>query len=364
MHVKTKDLISGCILKEDIFSMTNRPIVAKNTILTEETIEILNLFLIKSVEVDKTLMTGQSFTPPEVLLNFDQKKELTHDSSNTNSEKDFTRQFLQATQEYKENFQLWQSGLPVDISRIRLILLPLLEEMKASEIFSLHHLSNNQEYPFQHAVAVGLLCGFIANQLRYSKGDIVQAALAGILADCGMAKVGPGILVKKAALTEKEFEDIKNHPKYSYQMIQHISLLKEGMKVAVFQHHERLDGSGYPFYLKDNKIHEVAKIIAVADTFHAMTSERLYRKKQSPFKVLELMQQDYFGKFDITALKALSNGLIKLSIGSKVKLSDGQFGNVLFIPESSPTRPLIGIDGNDKIINLEENRHLYIEDIL
>ena len=71
-------------------------------------------------------------------------------------------------------------------------------------------------------------------------------------------------------------------------MVQHVSLLKEGAKVAIIQHHERLDGSGYPFGLTNNKIHTVAKIIGVADTYHAMTSERLYRKKQSPFKVLRI----------------------------------------------------------------------------
>ncbi len=60
-----------------------------------------------------------------------------------------------------------------------------------------------------------------------------------------------------------------------------------------------LDGSGYPMGLTNQKIHDAAKIIAVADTYHAMTSERAYREKQSPFKVLELMRQDQFGQFDV-----------------------------------------------------------------
>lgn len=319
MHVKVKNLVEGCILVEDVFGLTSRPIIQKNTVLTAELIEILNLFLVSSVKVSKTLVTGIPFIPTEVI---EEQQDKGTNSLYEHETKDFIKLFLQAAQEYKRQFQSWQSGLPIDISKIRGILLPLLNEgkVKPLDLFSLYHLSNNEEYYCQHAVAVGLLCGFIAGKLNYPKGEIVQAALAGILADCGMAKVRAGIAQKKSSLTPQEFEEIKKHTKYSYQMVQQVSLLKDSTKIAIIQHHERLDGSGYPFGLNSNQIHPVAKVIGVADTYHAMTSERLYRKKQSPFKVLELMRQDYFGQFDLPALKALSTGIINFSIGSKVRL--------------------------------------------
>ncbi len=111
---------------------------------------------------------------------------------------------------------------------------------KPSEIFYLHHLSTKDEYQYQHALAVGFIMWFIAKELNYSQGNIVQVALAGFLADCGMAKVSPGLLQKKAALTANEFNEIRNHTKYSYLLVQNIPSLKEGTKVAIFQHHERL----------------------------------------------------------------------------------------------------------------------------
>ena len=341
MRVSTNDLVAGCILSEDVFGLTSRPIIEKKTILTDELIEILHLFLIPTVEVEKTLVVGTPFFANEVVGTEEQEKE----PANSQFQDDFISQFLQATQEYKKEFQLWQSGMPINMSKIRMILLPLLDltKRKSSDLFSLHHLSNNEEYFDQHAVAVGLLCGFIARRLNYSMGEVVQSALAGILADCGMAKVNPRILQKKSALTPSEYEEVTNHPKYSYQMVQHESLLKEGTKVAIIQHHERLDGSGYPFGLTNSKMHSLAKIIGVADTYHAMTSERLYRKKQSPFKVLELMRQDYFGKYDIAVLNALSTGIMNFTIGSKVRLSNGELGEVFYISEKSPTRPLIKI---------------------
>jgi HD-GYP domain-containing protein (c-di-GMP phosphodiesterase class II) len=363
MLVKTTDLIEGCILSEDVYSQTSRPIVKENTVLTNELIEVLKLFLIANVNVNHTLVTGETFNPSEILIDVNNAKS---GPLHVNEKKEFITLFLEATQQYKAHFQLWQSGLPIDISNVRTILLQLLKETqdKSSQIFYLHHLSTKEEYQYQHALAVGLLCGFMANQLKFTQGDIVQAALAGLLADCGMAKVQPSIVQKKTALTHNEFKEIKNHINYSYQMVQHIPSLKEGAKVAIFQHHERLDGSGYPMGLKNNKIHPIAQMIAVADTYHAMTSERMYRKKQSPFRVLELMIQDHFGQFDISALNALCAGIINFSKGSQIKLSNGQLGEVLFVTEKSPTRPLIKLNHTGEILNLEKSRELYIEEII
>jgi HD-GYP domain-containing protein (c-di-GMP phosphodiesterase class II) len=363
MRVKTTDLIEGCTLSEDVYSQTSRPIVKKNTVLTKELIEILKSFLITNVEISHILVTGETFTPSEILVDI---KNVPSGASRVNEKREFTTLFLEATQKYKAHFQSWQSGLPIDISKVRTIILPLLEETqnKSSQIFYLHHFSTKEEYLYQHALVVGLLCGYIAKQQKFTQGNIVQAALAGLLADCGMVKLQPSIIQKKTALTPNEFKEIKNHTNYSYQMVQHIPSLKEGVKVAIFQHHERLDGSGYPMRLTNNKIHSVAQVIAVADTYHAMTSERMYRKKQSPFRVLELMKQDQFGQFDLSALNALCSWIVNFSKGSQIKLSNGQLGEVLFITDKSPTRPLIKINNTGEIINLEEFRELYVEEII
>lgn len=361
MRVKIKELQEGCILSEDVISWTNRPIVQKKTVLTNELLEILHAFLIKDVAVERMLVNGTPFIPSELI---EEEKESEKESNK--KEESFTDYFLQAVQQYKKEFQSWQAGTTVDISKIRNIIIPLIEksETRSSDLFTLHHLSTENEYLFQHSIAVGLISGFIGKKLNYNKGDIAQLAVAGCLSDCGMAKIPSNILNKKDALTRDEFEEVKQHPTYSYKMIQNATLLRDGAKISIFQHHERLDGSGYPLGEKDQKIHPFAKIIAVADTFHAMTSQRLYRKKQSPFKVLEMIIQDNFGKFDIASIRALQAGIMNFSIGSKVKLSNGQVAEILFIEEKSPTRPLIKLIHSEEIIHLEKNRQLFIDEIL
>ncbi|WP_034669177.1 HD-GYP domain-containing protein [Bacillus methanolicus] len=356
-----KELQEGCILSADVYSKTNCPIMKKNTVLNNELINILKLFLIHDVYVEKTLINGMPFTPIEVLEDLPDSKEKSEQAALRLSD-----MFLRAVKEYKREFKSWQAGLPINISRIREIILPLIEkaETSISEIFTLHHFSTKDDYIYQHPVAVAILSAFIAKKLNYNKGDIVQIALAGCLADCGMAKLSNAILFKKTSLTVNEFEEIKKHPTLSYKMVQKVSLLRDSTKLAIAQHHERLDGSGYPFGEKGNKIHFFAKIIGTADTFHAMTSERLYRSKQPPFKVLEMMSEDQFGKFDPVILKALMSGIMNFSNGSKVILSDGQVGKILFMDEKAPTRPLIQLLNSNEIIDLGKHRHLFINEVL
>jgi HD-GYP domain-containing protein (c-di-GMP phosphodiesterase class II) len=360
MRVKTKELQEGCIISEDVLSLTNRPIIPNKTVLTNELIGFLNAFLIKEVKVQKTLVNGMPFIPTEIL------DEENNDTSSADKQSNLAELFLEAARDYKKEFLQWQSGLALDITKIRNILLPLVDKLEthSGDIFSLHHLSTEKEYLSQHSIAVGLLSAFIGKKLKYSKGDIVQLALAGCLADCGMAKISPQLISKNSALTSYEYEEIKNHPTYSYRMIQGNSLLRDAAKIAIFQHHERLDGSGYPSGEKSQKIHPFAKVIAVADTFHAMTSARLYRKKQSPFKVLEMIIEDNFGKYDIAAIRALQSGIMNFSIGSQVKLSNGQAAEILFIEEKSPTRPIVKLIDTEEIVQLEKNRDVFIEEVV
>lgn len=361
VRVRIQELQEGCILSDDVYSLTNRPIISKNTILTDEVLQVLKAFFIKDVTVEKIKVNGSVFIPSEVIEEDNEVK-----GGLSEGEQRLEDMFLVGVKKYKREFTNWQAGLPIDISRIRNIMLPLVEKVETfpSELFSLHHLSTNEEYLFQHSVAVGLLSAFIGKKLKYSKGDIVQLALGGCLSDAGMAKIKPAILNKKSTLTQQEFEEIKSHPTYSYKMVQNITILRESTKMGILQHHERLDGSGYPLGEQNNKINTFAKIIAAADTFHAMTCNRLYRRKQSPFKVLEMMLQDSFGQYDIAAIQAIGAAMMTFSTGSQVKLSDGQIAEILFIEEKSPTRPLVKVISTEEIIHLEKNRQLFIEEVL
>lgn len=357
MRVSVSQIEKGTVIAKDVFSKTNHPIIKEKTVLTDAHIHILKTFLIREVEVERTMISGKQLSPPDE----DANEKAIH-----SEDEEFNKMFFEATKSYEKEFRSWQSGMLVDVTKIRSFMLPLLKKMEEENVsvFLLHHYSTKDNYMYHHPIAVGLLSGYIAKRMNYSLGDTVQIALAGCLANCGMAKVNEKILHKKTALTREEFMEIKNHPILSLKMIEKTPFLKDEAKLAIYQHHERLDGSGYPHGEKGNKIHPFAKIIGVADVFHAMTSERLYKSKQSPFKVLEMMLEDHFGQFDLEVLQQLSNAIMTFSIGSKVQLSDGRIAEIMFIDQQSPSRPLVKVDETTEIIDLVQARQLYIQKVI
>jgi HD-GYP domain-containing protein (c-di-GMP phosphodiesterase class II) len=358
IRVKINQLQEGCILAEDVIGKTKKPIIPKNTVLTPVLLNVLEKFLIKDVYVESVLVNGNPFKPTEVL-------EQRHHSSNETKE-EITSLYLKAVQRYKKSFQSWQSGFPIDIGEIRAIIIPLLDQLidNRNELLTLYRYTTEEEYLYHHAVSVGLLSGFLAKHLNYSKGDCYQIALAGILCDCGMSKIDEKIIMKKSALTAEEYREVKQHTVFGYKMVQKIPVLQEGVKLAVLQHHERNDGSGYPFGINDKQIHPYSKIVAVADVYHAMVSERLYRKKQSPFKALEQVQVDSFGKVSMEVVQILLDSLATFNVGTKVKLSNGEMAEIVFIQREEPTRPIVKNINTNEFISLSEQRNIYIEEII
>ncbi len=361
MKVQTSQLIEGCILSADVFSLTNFPIVAQKTVLSTNTLEILNAFLIKEVTVEPTLVTGEPFKPVWV----EEEEELNKETKATVPQS-FTEKYLKAVQGYKKLFKSWQSGMAIDMPAVRALVVPIIEGAIANprELFTLHHYSTIEDYMYHHAISVAAMSAVLANALNFAKGDYIQIGIAGAMSDCGMAKIPNRIINKKGPLTKEEFEEVKKHPVYSYILLKDIKLLKEDVKKAVYQHHERIDGSGYPNGVKSDYLHPYERIISVADVYHAMTSERNYRSKQSPFKVLESILQDQFGKFDVKVVQALTKIMTNFSSGTKVRLSNNKIGEIVFIEQKYPTRPMVRLDESGEIIQLVNQRGLFIEEIL
>lgn len=356
-YVNVSDLRLGKTVAEDIFANTQFPIILKNTKLTHDHMQVFKAFNISSVLVYKDPITNE-----------DEEDNGNTMFSNTSQSNifNFERQYDEAIQYIKKEFTNWQAGARIDLTKIRGYMIPLIEVVLENRayIFDLNSYSNPKDYIYHHCIATGLISGIITQKLGFERGICIQMAIAGTLADCGMAKIPVRIREKKTSLTEQEFLEVRKHPIYSYQMVKDLPALKTDMKLAVYQHHERLNGSGYPAGTKDYKISIFSQIIAVADVFHAMTSERLYRTKQSTFKVIEMIKESEFGKFDIKVVQALSDIVADLPIGTHVELSNFEHGEVMFINPYAPTRPLVKLFSSGEIIDLSSVRSFYISRII
>lgn len=363
MRVQINQLSEGCILSKDVFSMSHKPLMRSQTILNQDLLQILQAFLINEVEVEPYFENGNAFKPAGEILDSSAVEKIT----NSNQSTDFEGLYKNAVQAFKQLYLDWQSGALVDISKIRNLLIPVVEQglKEPDKILKTYKYTKDEDHLYHHSVSAGLVSAYLGKSMGFSYGDTIQVAMTGLLCDCGITKVEQqGFLTKKTALTDKEFKEIKQHPVHSYKMLKNIVSLKEAVKLGVLQHHERLDGSGYPLGAKADQLHPFGKIAALAHAYQAMVSERLHRSKQSPFKVLEQLMQDEFGKFDLKALNELKKGLLKLSSGTTVRLSDGRIAEIVFIEDQDPTRPLVKIEETEEILALKGQSHLFIEEII
>ncbi|RWZ54749.1 HD-GYP domain-containing protein [Halobacillus fulvus] len=358
MRVHPSQLVTGCLITEDVMGKTSRPIVAKHTVVHPIHIEVLQKFMVGSVNVAGKLSDGSPFIPDERIEEETEKK--------VEASGPFHDQYMEAVQSYKKWFEDWRGGMPVDIHAIRQTMVPLLERVIESkwEVFLLHHFSSSKDYIYHHSVAMGLITGYLAYKMDEDYGTWIQAGLAGMLSDSGMSRINPRLLEKETTLREAEFEEVKKHPTYSYRMVEHVPSLSPGAKLAVLQHHERLDGSGYPLGLPKDKLHPFSQIIAVSDMYHAMTSERMYRKKQSPFKVLEEIEKEQFGRHDHQIVQVFIKEMTDYGPGTGVLLSDGRKGNIVFVDSNQPIRPMVRMEEDEEILALSEHLDLYIEEVL
>ncbi|MFC4387769.1 HD-GYP domain-containing protein [Gracilibacillus marinus] len=360
MQVHPNQLVPGCILLKPVQGKSTHPIMPNHTIIEEKHIEVLLHFGIEKIEVSEHLASGTPFQPKEMGKKVD-KETLTSQEMTEN----FETMYTHVVAEFKKIFLKWQSGAQVNIFELRKLMEPIYKSTDTMQLdlFLLHKYASKEDYFYHHCIAVSLISAYLAKKIGYTK-EWIQIGLAGLLADSGMSKLDQSIMQKENSLSIREYDEIKKHPTYSYRMVEHTSGLTKEVKLSILQHHERLDGSGYPLGVKEDKIHPFAKIIAISDTYHAMTSERYYREKQSPFKVIEQMLILAYTKFDYVYLQTFAQTLLNYAIGTKVLLSNGQEAVIVYAKTETPIRPIIRIIETDEIIALKDKPTLFIENII
>jgi HD-GYP domain-containing protein (c-di-GMP phosphodiesterase class II) len=199
------------------------------------------------------------------------------------------------------------------------------------------------QYTFNHSLNVTIYTLALAMAQKYSEKQLIEIGLGAILHDVGKLTVPNEILSKPGKLTEEEFAVVKEHTTNGFDYLRKIHDLPLLCAHCAFQHHERLDGSGYPRGLEEDKIHEYAKIIAIADVFDALTSNRSYRKAMLPHMAMEVIYSGAGTLFDLQLVNTFRNTISMYPIGMTVKLSNGCKGIVVDHNYQLPSRPIIRI---------------------
>lgn len=263
----------------------------------------------------------------------------------------------------KEMFESYRISRKIPLADIRKDVVPVIQEISRNpDIFALFSsVQGRDDYTYQHNIGVGVLSTLIGRWLHMSEAELSVLSLAATLHDIGKLKIPNEILNKPGKLTDEEFNLVKKHTIYGYEMLKETTGANSRITLAALQHHERNDGKGYPLGLKDEQIDSYSKIIAVADIFHAMSSKRPYHEAMPFHVIVDQMRRGSFGALDPHIVSVFLENIVKRTVGREVILTDGRVGEIVYLNPHDIETPLIRI--NDEYIDLSKIKELNIREI-
>jgi putative nucleotidyltransferase with HDIG domain len=310
------------ILSSDVFNKNGVMLAEKDTILNQYIVQHLMAHDIKSVSIYHSSIN------------------VNYCASNDNIEKSYINSLYKT----KMMFQELLSGKTLDYQIIAYITdqIQQYSNYESAQIIKfLAEIRSKDEYTYTHCVNVAFYSMLIAKWLKLPNVEINKAIQAGFLHDIGKVKAPEELLNKKGILTQEEFEIIKRHPIHGYEIIKDITEIDTDVKDAVLLHHERVDGSGYPFHYYRDNLSLYSRVVAIADVFDAMTSDRVYKKRTTPFEVFEMFQTMGITIYDSDILKTFINKLSIYLIGVNVCLSNGDTAELIFVPPQNVSYPIV-----------------------
>ncbi|WP_369019292.1 HD-GYP domain-containing protein [Thermatribacter velox] len=230
----------------------------------------------------------------------------------------------------------------------------IIEEVLSSRksVISLVQLRKHDDSVFAHSVNVATLSAFIGKFFKLPAETLHTLALGSLMHDLGKIKVPLEILNKPGKLDAEDWEIIKQHPGWAAElMLERIPENATAIKIAL-QHHERMNGSGYPYGLAGEEIHLLSRICACADVYDALTVDRPYRKRFSYSEALEYLMGNAGRLFDLQVVTTMVRHIAPYPVGETVKLSTGEIAVVIKLNEGLPIRPVV------RVIKDREGREL------
>jgi putative nucleotidyltransferase with HDIG domain len=335
----------GYKLAEDVYDDYGIFILSKDTIIDSHVIKRLKSFRIRQLSV------------------YELQKEENGNNDGSHLEQ-FKKDYRKDLNNMKHLLDDLAAGRKLDYERVEYISKSIYSKVSnTSDIIEcMNEVKNIDEYTYTHSINVSVYGLLIARWLGLPESKVQNVVITGILHDIGKTKIPGFILNKPGPLQEQEYNQIKNHSRIGYELSMDIPQITDEIREGILMHHEREDGSGYPLRVKGEKINPYAKIISVADVYDALTSERVYKKRIPPFDTFGEFIRIGYGYFDTKVLMTFLSNISCYYIGSKVKLNNGETGEVVFVQRYSISTPIVSVNG--KCIDLSENRQLKIVEML
>lgn len=377
------ELEIGMMTAEPVRTPVGQILAPANTIVTRQLINRMKLYRVEAACVygedpqpveEAPQETKQPKEPPKEAQKPRQPK--THaEESKTHSQKvaaspefrDFQFSYFGCIEKMKRAFTAaLDHNEPIDTNDLLASVSELFRSRNTIiELFDmLYNMRTISDSVYAHCLNVALISRMIGRWLKLPSHDLDVLTLSGLLHDIGKLKVPDEILNKPGFLTDEEFAQIRQHPKYGYEILKNQPNMDPRIKKSALMHHERCDGTGYPSGLSEDFIENFAMIVAIADVYDAMTAARSYRAPLCPFQVISNFEkegyQKYYTRYILTFLKQIA----VTYQSNRVILSDGRGCNIIMLNQNDLSRPIVQLDDNTCIDLSKANKDLYIKAVL
>lgn len=223
-------------------------------------------------------------------------------------------------------------------------------------LVNISDLKSYDEYTFHHSLSVAVLSIAVAQRLGFGEKELRRVGMCAIMHDIGKTAIPIEVINKTARLNEEEYRLLKTHSLAGYKYLLDTVIRDEDILRGVLHHHEKLDGTGYPDGINGKEIPLWSRIIAIADVYDALTSDRPYRTPMQPSEAVEYIMGGVDKAFDYDVVKAFVQKLELYPVGGRVQLSNGEIAYIM--NNENQMRPVVRLASTGKILDLCRDHRL------
>ncbi len=223
-------------------------------------------------------------------------------------------------------------------------------------LLSLGKLRLHDEYTFTHCINVTIISVGFAKYCRMSEKAMTSIGLAALFHDVGKALIPKTILNKPGKLSNSEFMVMREHPIKSHSVLSKNKNIPKAVLRGVVEHHEKVNGNGYPYRLRSPQIHAYSKIISLADVFDALTSRRVYKNPMSANQALKIMYELRGSDFNASDVVQFIKYLGVYPVGTLVRLNNGSHAVVTEVNHENARCPIVVVAFDQQMRTIAKQR--------
>ncbi len=380
-RILTSRAAENMVVADNVYTTDGQLIIPEGTVLTEEIIESLKDYGIFAIKIKVDEEDGSTPLEKNPEERSDDIKDTKEEKKNDAEQQNYLRQikeskefeqfhtaFIDSVDDLKDVFnRVVMHNEEIDSKAI----LQDVENVVSKGRNGIHILDMLQcmrgydDVTYVHSVNVALLSNMIGRIVYpdISKEELDVLTLSGLLHDIGKMMVPDNIIQKKGRLTLPEYSIVKTHVLFGNNILKGLKNLDPRVAEVAMRHHERCDGTGYPGGYRREQIEPFARIVAIADTYDAMTSDRVYRAAICPFDVIQMFEREGIVKFDVEFLLPFLEKAVQAYLNTEVKLSTNEVGKVVMINKNEFSKPVVQV--GDEFYDLSnETNDIVIDKVL